>query len=323
MSDLFHLIEDRMAVREIDGDRPNTIRTKRQILRAWSRQLGDRDVTDATRADVRAFLAKPGLSSNTRSQYLTTLRVFYRWAMDEGHVTVDPTEGVRGPKFKAGLPRPIPVNHLQAALKTAAPNVRLWMLLGAYQGLRCCEMAELRGEDFDFSGETPTMLIHGKGGKVALLPIHPVLVDELKVRGARPGWVFPHKWVKGDHVLAGSISKLVNNHLRGMGIDSTAHALRHLFGTSIYQESGYDLRLTQELLRHASPSTTAIYTKVDRKNAGVVLSRLKFNTSTSSAYGSVAATAASVTSVIEVWSMATLPMNSLGDFVHALMRLAI
>lgn len=68
------------------------------------------------------------------------------------------------------------------------------------------------------------------------------------------------------------MQKRANTYLRSVGVDDTFHSLRHRYGTQVYELSGFDLRLTQELLGHASPATTAIYTKVNaRAGAGVAL----------------------------------------------------
>lgn len=274
MGDVFDLIAGHLADLRLAGARPNTIRSKQHVLRMLSSTLAG-DIVETRRSDVVAFLARSDLSANSRATYLVHIRGFFKWAVEEGHLAADPTEKIRGPKGSRGLPRPMAVQDLQAALETATPSVRCWLLLGALAGLRCCEMATLQGEGILLDREVPTMNVVGKGGRVGIVPLHPVLADELS-RWPRAGWLFPHRHRAGDHVLASSISTMVNLHLRGLGIDSTAHTTRHLFGTMTYRLSGNDIRTTQELLRHASPVTTAIYTKVEPGRTAEVVSQLDY-----------------------------------------------
>lgn len=273
MPDLSHLIDEYLADLTLDGLSITTLKSRRTILRHYSRQVGNR-LGSADRAQVAAFLSRDTLSTNSRHQYLAAIRGFYDWGIKRGYLDLNPAVDIRGPKFKAGLPRPMPPRQFAYALHTAAPNVRTWLLLGAYAGLRCCEMAALRGSDLDLEAKQPVMSIIGKGGKHALVPIGPQLIEDLRTRAWHDGWLFPHRHRPSEHVLATSVSAMVNRHLRSIGITSTAHSTRHLFGTSVYQASGYDLRLTQELLRHSSPQTTAIYTKLDPSRAAAVIGLL-------------------------------------------------
>jgi len=70
------------------------------------------------------------------------------------------------------------------------------------------------------------------------------------------------------------VSRLCNDHLHSIGIPHTLHSLRHRYGTQVYRASGRDLRLTQELMRHKTPVSTALYTWVDPAEGAAVVAKL-------------------------------------------------
>lgn len=274
MPDSLQLIELHLADARIGGARPATVRAKNQVLRMLSVSI-DHDLSEATRYDIVSFVARPGLAQNSRAIYLTHIRTFYRWAEREGLILEDPTRRLPGPKYLRGLPRPMPLEDYRRAVATARSPVKQWLLLGGLAGLRCCEMAELQGDDIELS-DPPTIRVKGKGGKAGIIPMHPLLVTEVGRYAGRPEYVFPHQFRPGAHVLATSVSAAINEHLHEQGIKSTAHSTRHLFGTQTYRLSGRDLRLTQDLLRHSSPATTSVYTLVDPVESAKVVGRLDF-----------------------------------------------
>jgi integrase len=272
--DSFGLVQAHLSAMRLDGLRDTTLNARLVILAGLLRHA-KRDIIDVSRDDIINFIGRPSLKSGTRGVYLVHLRSFFTWCIGEEHLTDDPTDRIKAPRQKRGQPHPISPTDLSAALLTARPTVRCWLLLGAFAGLRCFEMAALTGEEVFLDVETPRMAIHGKGGYTGSVPLHPVLVDELR-RWPRRGYLFPHNTRPGHHILAASISSAINRHLRALGIHATAHATRHLFATSTYRLSGHDLRMTQELLRHASPSTTAIYTQVEPGKSATVVGELRY-----------------------------------------------
>lgn len=105
-----------------------------------------------------------------------------------------------------------------------------------------------------------------------MLPIHPRVqeaLDALPLARAGPLW----RGRFGEVVTPSALSKRMNRYLKGLGITATAHQLRHMFATEVYRLSR-DLRLTQELLGHSDPATTAIYTAWDQTAAADVVCRL-------------------------------------------------
>ena len=108
----------------------------------------------------------------------------------------------------------------------------------------------------------------GKGGRPGVVPAHSTVISALTDWGlADVGWVFPHTLHPDQPIRPWSVSGKAAAYLRSLGIDATIHQLRHRFDTAVYQTSGKDLRTTQELLRHVSPVSTAIYTWVNPGDA--------------------------------------------------------
>jgi site-specific recombinase XerD len=247
---------------------PLTIRDRRSVLAKVTR--GAVDLADLTAADIRSFIARPELKPATRATYLAHCHSLFKWAIYNGHVTHDPTVKIPTIKVNPGLPRPISHADLRRALDTATPNVRAWLMLGAFAGLRCAEAATLHRDNV----RGRVLVVTGKGNKTRAIPIHPELEAVLAQLPAS-GYLFPG----GDHGHAApkTVSSAVGEHLRNLGINSTAHATRHRFGTDIYRVN-QDLRATQVLLGHASTRTTEVYTEVDRPALEAMVGALNYGT---------------------------------------------
>ena len=145
-------------------------------------------------------------------------------------------------------------------------KTRAMVLLCAYQGFRISEAVAVKGEHIDLRRGTIT--VTGKGQVTAELPLSDV-VRELSAEFPEAGYWFP----SGDgHVKANSASDTVGKAMRRAGVDGSAHSLRHYYGTQLLRR-GANLRVVQELMRHASIQSTQIYTHVDdrRRRAGIEL----------------------------------------------------
>lgn len=240
----------------------------------------DRDPVTATAAEIGAFrdrLTRAGrpLQPSSQGAELAHLRAFFKWALLEEPplVAVDPMLRVPLPKLPRWLPHPIPEHELALAIETARDRIRPFYFLAAYAGLRACEIAPLRGEDIWWHQDPELIVIRrGKGGDPGTMPIGPVLRQVL-LELPRRGWLFPK--VDGTGPLKPwSVSQLANEHLHSTGSSHTLHSCRHRFGTLVYRLSGGDLRLTQEMMRHRSPVSTAVYTQVDQSHAAGVVGSL-------------------------------------------------
>ncbi|MPZ39610.1 MAG: tyrosine-type recombinase/integrase [Rhizobiales bacterium] len=236
-----------------------------------------------TPADVRAFMASRragGIGSRSLMRALAGMRSFTRFLEREGKGRVGALSAVRAPKIAKTLPRPLSVSSAKqfadADLRAgeerepwvfARDAAVLALLYGS--GLRISEALGLKRKAVPAPGKGDSITVTGKGNKQRMVPVLPqvlgLIADYIKLCpydlppdgvlfvGARGGPLSPR------------IVQLAMARLRGaLGLPETAtpHALRHSFATHLLARGG-DLRAIQELLGHASLSTTQIYTAID------------------------------------------------------------
>lgn len=229
---------------------PATIDKRMSVARRLEAHAGC-DISDVTTEQIEQWLDSRTISARTRYSDISHVSAFFVWSIREGMAESDPTARIDRPKVRPGIPRPIETKDLRLVLaQSTSPELTAMLLLAAYGGLRCAEIAALCSEDVN--GDL--MLIHGKGGKQRVIPVHPLIsaaLSELSLPAYGP--VFG--------LLPWQVSHHIRTHLHACGVRASAHQLRHWFGTAVYEASGADLRMTQELLGHSSPTTTAIYTQ--------------------------------------------------------------
>lgn len=263
---LEQLVAEHDRVLMVAGRAETTRHDRRRTIRAWAQWLG-RPVLDVHQHDVLTWLSEPRWSAQTRRTYLGHVRGFYQWAMRAGLLDFDPTSDVGPIRVPMHLPKPFSDDQIAMALTRLQQPIRSWFVLAAYAGLRCCEIAGLRGQDVDHDAGT-LFIRAGKGSTQAMLPMHDVVMTELREmpRGG-PLW----RGADGRPITAKQVSASGYWALQRAGVGGSMHRARHYFGTTIYRSSGGNLRVTQELLRHRSPSTTALYTliTVDEKRAAL------------------------------------------------------
>lgn len=223
--------------------------------------------------DVEAFLGTRSVEARTRYWWISCLHTFYRWAVRYGHATSDPTVHIDRPKLRPLLPRPIATADLAMAFEMADTQLRAMLSLMAFEGLRCQEVAGMqRAEVLDSLADPVLIVVQGKGAKQRVVPLHD---DTLLALRALPmparGYIF--RRADGRPLPPWMVSHLVRNFLHSIGVEASAHQLRHWYGTECYRLSR-DLRMVQELLGHASPTTTAGYTKLDPADAVPIVRRL-------------------------------------------------
>lgn len=235
--------------------RPSSVKARRSVLLAFERSLEGRHLREADRMDVQAYLGRD-LAPESRRAYRGHLRGFYLWAIDEGICSIDPTDKLPAVRVARGVPRPVSEDHLRKAVLNADPRMRSWLLLMTMAGLRCMEVAALRPEDVSETEHGPLLFLREcKGGGTGVVPCHPGILAALRPLPIRNGrW-----WDLSPHY----ISSCVGQYLRSVGVNATAHALRHSAGTEWYKVSGHDLLTTAQLLRHASVQTAQVYAKLD------------------------------------------------------------
>lgn len=245
--------------------------------------LRDRTIVDRTRTlerlaragslvelstdDLEDWLDAQHIGLRSRRCYLSHLHAFYGWLVLSGFRVDDPTTPIVAPKVPKLLPRPIDGDDLDVALQMADARMRAWLCLACYAGFRCMEIAHLQREDVLDRADPPMLrVVDGKGGKEGLVPLHPAVTEALHAHGMpASGPMFLS--TRGTMFSPATVSGYVADYLHGLGLHDTAHCLRHWFGTNVYA-STLDLRLTQEVMRHSDPASTAVY--VAFNNLGAV-----------------------------------------------------
>lgn len=232
----------------LGGSSTATVRCRVGALRRLERDSGT-PLLEADRMTIATWLAAFDHAS-TRSTNLSYVRCFYAWAVSEGLLDVDPTRRLPKIKVPRATPRPVPTAQLEAILWSARPRERLWIELMAYAGLRVSEVALFRPEHVwqAVDGAWWLRIPRGKGGHEQQVPLPAWLAEEL--REAEP-------WSVGVQ----SVYRRVRKLLLAAGSTSTPHALRHWYATAALRQTG-NLRTVQQMMRHASPATTARYTLV-------------------------------------------------------------
>lgn len=232
-------------------------------------------------AEVRAHLAArragdKGLQARSLAQTLSAIRAFHRYLDRRLGAPAAEIALVRGPRVKPALPRPVSEDQALGLLEEPAadPDLDLWaaardqavlsLLYGC--GLRISEALSLSGADHPL-GEA--VRVTGKGGKTRLVPVLPQVRDAVAAYAGACPWPLPpdqplFRAARGGPLSPRHVQAAVQR-LRGrLGLPASAtpHALRHSFATHLLG-AGADLRIIQELLGHASLSTTQKYTAVD------------------------------------------------------------
>jgi integrase/recombinase XerC len=275
--------ERRMSARTVEAYQ----RDVRQFLEFLAHHSGGPSTLAGLAAiairDIRAFMAhrrNAGASSRSLMRTLAGVRSFARFLEQQGRGKVGALAAVRAPRAPRPLPKPLAV---RPARQLTDPGLRAgeareaWVLardaavlaLLYGSGLRISEALSLRVKDIPRPGEGDTLIVTGKGNKSrmvpVLLPVLQLIADYFAICPfERVPDALAFAGVKGG-ALSPRIIQLTMARLRGvLGMPETAtpHALRHSFATHLLARGG-DLRSIQELLGHASLSTTQAYTAVD------------------------------------------------------------
>ncbi len=227
---------------------------------------------------IRAWMAHErarGLSARSLARSLSALKGFVAWSAERDGFDPSPVLMTRSPRYNAKLPRPLAEDAARAMLDTveqqtesdwvAARDVAVLTLLYGC-GLRISEALTLVASDLPLEG---SLRIVGKGGKERLVPVVPVAAEAVThYVSLCPFELEPHapifRGVRGGVLSARQVQKSMATARLQLGLPASAtpHAMRHSFATHLLNAGG-DLRAIQELLGHASLSTTQAYTAVD------------------------------------------------------------
>ena len=262
-------------------------RDVRQFLGFLTEHIGERISLKALAAieprDVRAFMAARranGIGSRSLMRSLAGARSFARFLERNGNGKVGALSAVRAPKVPKTLPKPISIASAKCLTHVdlrAGEEREPWVLardaailaLLYGSGLRISEALGLTREAVPAPGAGDSLTVRGKGNKARMVPVLPMVLQLIADYVALCPYDLPDQsplflGTKGGP-LSPRIVQLTMARLRGaLGLAETAtpHALRHSFATHLLARGG-DLRAIQELLGHASLSTTQIYTAVD------------------------------------------------------------
>ena len=267
------------------GLSPRSVEAYERDLRefaGFARSRGTRSPADVSRAAITIYLVtlrRRGKAAATVKRRAAALRAFYRYLLHEDLVTADPTLDLASPRLLLRLPRVLTVEDVARLLAMPDPSTvdglrdRAMLELMYASGLRVSETVTLDLSDIDLAHELVRCL--GKGNKERIVPVGTQAIRALRdylgqgrprlIRGRRPTQaLFVNRW--GRRLTRQGCWKLVRKHARAAGITKpvTPHVLRHSFATHLL-ERGADLRAVQEMLGHASISTTQVYTHVTRE----------------------------------------------------------
>ncbi|MGN7133883.1 tyrosine-type recombinase/integrase [Rhodococcoides corynebacterioides] len=236
------------------GHPKDTRYTRTYHLRRFGADHAKLSPWSVTLDHLLAWTANKDWSPNTRRSYRVSLRVFFTWAHARGHMPSNPAFELPKVSVPRALPRPAPNDVVDDGLRTLDIRVRLMILILADTGIRRGELCKVHTRDLERDLMGWTLRVVGKGGHVRVVPIDERLATAID-RMPR-GYLFPGQ-IDG-HLSAPYVGKLVS---RALADGWTAHTLRHRFASLAYAVDK-DIRAVQELLGHASVSTTQIYTLV-------------------------------------------------------------
>lgn len=232
---------------------PNTIRLRLFYIRKFIQIYND--PLTVTLDDLENYLDDyRSLSENTQQTVIASLRSFYRWLARSGHIATNPAIDLLPVKVHF---HPAPIandDDILHGLENATLEEKAMILLGAECGLRVTEIATLDRT----MREGCWLHIIGKGSiwrDVHMSPELEAILDQLEAR---------QRWTKCYFVgRSGTAmhSSTVWRHIRDR-VGVNPHALRHRAGTTVYQNTGHNLRLTQVFLGHSKSATTEIYVHV-------------------------------------------------------------
>lgn len=258
---------------------PHTLRGYLSDLEQLSTFLGDKELSAVDHQTLRQFIArllKGGANKSSIARKLSTIRTFFRYLNREGILTNNPARLVATPRRDKRLPSVLTADdalRLMDSPSAKKPEDHAMMLRDRAvletlysTGIRASELIGLNREDIDDDGSL--IRIRGKGRKERIVPIGGKAREAIDTylgdhsRNAETAAIFigPSE----NRLTVRTVQRILENHRKQLGLlqKASPHTLRHSFATHML-ESGADLRVIQELLGHASLSTTQRYTHVN------------------------------------------------------------
>ncbi|MEN0111908.1 MAG: tyrosine recombinase XerC, partial [Planctomycetota bacterium] len=267
---------------------PHTIKAYREDLSSLAEYLADDsgrtpEPASVTVADLRGFVAalgEAGYAKSSIARRTAAVRTFFKHARREGWVASSPAEPIPGPRKSHKLPHFLSADEIARLLSAPAADAAMGrrdraMLETLYSaGLRVSELVGASDGDLDL--DQGLLRVRGKGRKERLAPIGSYAADALRV------WLADRKLARdessgddaplftnrfGRRLTTRSVARMLEKHLAAAGLDprTSPHTLRHSFATHLL-DGGADIRSVQELLGHASLTTTQVYTHVSARS---------------------------------------------------------
>ncbi len=254
---------------------PHTERSYLSDLDQFADFLGKTELAAVDHLKLRDFIAhlmKNGVKKSSISRKLSAIRSFFKYLNREGILEHNPTRLVASPRREKRLPAVLTVDDalrlMQAPGNTndAAPRDRAVLETLYSSGIRASELIGMNREDVD--RRERLIRIRGKGKKERIVPIGSTALQAIEtyLNGKKSGADNPAVFTgpSGKRLTARTVQRILENCRKELGLAQKAspHTLRHSFATHLL-ESGADLRAIQELLGHASLSTTQRYTHLN------------------------------------------------------------
>jgi tyrosine recombinase XerC len=274
---------------------PYTLRNYRSDLLGFARYLQEDEgiaPLELNRQSFRRYLGhlkNAGVAASSVTRKVSTVRGFYRFLAREGNLDTNPLAGVSAPKKERRLPSILTKEHLTTLIESADEDTpqglrnRAILELMYAAGVRLSEVVGLDLAKIDLSDRT--LIVRGKGNKERMVIFGLRAEESLRryLAQGRPrlsSTPDPSLFVNRDgRRLSGrSVQQIVRKHALRAGLSQRIypHLLRHSFATHLL-DGGADLRVVQELLGHASASTTQIYTHVTEEQARRVYTQAFYN----------------------------------------------
>ena len=245
------------------GHPATTIRLRSAHLRTLARAVTPRAPWQLERSDLIDYLGSRDWQLETRRSVRASIRGFYDWGVVTARTTTSPALSLPAVPRRPPAPHPADEDAYVGALEHACPREHLMLRMAAEAGLRRGEVARCHSSDLfrDLLGWS--LVVHGKGDRVRIVPVTAALAAEIRSRGE--GFLFPG--ADHGHLSAMWVGKIIGRLLPA-GV--SMHALRHRFATKAYAVNR-NLAAVQDLLGHSSPKTTRFYVRVDDADARAIV----------------------------------------------------
>lgn len=267
-------IEEFLADLAVEGRGKLTIEGhQRYLLRLaeWHQAEG-LDWQETSKKDIQRYMRLFATKAiSTRNNCATSLRTFYRWAVEQGYVAMSPAAYLKTVRRHRPVPKAMTVDQVRrwaAYVSTLegrrGRRDRALMVTGVYAGLRSEELARLRWADVDMAGGL-IIVRNSKGNHGRSVPMHPQLLHELASwRDVQelPGADVPVFSLDGEQLVSERCGKVCRAHSKISGIPFTCHTLRHTFATMVLRKSR-NLFTVSRLLGHLDIKQTEIYLSCD------------------------------------------------------------